>query len=62
MVEVQAVKAIERAIVEARFAYRFNASSYTYGALIECLTARDALTGPNWVEEYLGYGITGTTR
>jgi hypothetical protein len=52
----QAMKAIERAIAEARLAYRFAPGSYTFAVLTECLTARDALHGVSWIEEYLAYG------
>jgi hypothetical protein len=51
----QAMKAIERAIAEARLAYRFAPGSYTFAVLTECLNTKDAIQGISWIEEYLDY-------
>jgi hypothetical protein len=52
-----AILAIERAIREARKAYQFNPSSYTYWTYAECLTAMAVLIEPSWIDLYLDYAL-----
>lgn len=42
---------VEQAIEEARLAYQFNPSSYTFGALHSILSLR-LMSGPDWIKEF----------
>jgi hypothetical protein len=51
----QLMKAVNRAVREAKLAYQFSPGSYTFGALNECLSVQDAMRDISWIEEFLDY-------
>lgn len=45
---------VEQAVEEAKLAYQFSPSSYTFGALHSILSLR-LMSGPDWMQEYEAY-------